>query len=169
MSTDRFFLSNGFASTVKWGVEYASVFHAFVAAHYRPHDLRNDTPELQAYRRQVAACKTAREVRTVLFSGKHLWRADMKAVEERIMEALLRQKFAAGTELARKLAAVEDTTIEAENEYHDNYWGVCVCEDCQLALAEHPTWGNRLGRLLTRIRDELRMAERPVVEDEIPV
>lgn len=64
-----------------------------------------------------------------------------------IMEKILRLKFKDPI-LWKKLWATEGGLIEG-NTWHDNTWGVCVCEKCA-DKDKH----NFLGRLLTKIRDE---------------
>jgi ribA/ribD-fused uncharacterized protein len=73
-------------------------------------------------------------------------RIDWLAVRVGMMDRLLRQKFAPGSELAAMLAAV-DGTIREGNPWGDTFWGV----DLATGKGE-----NNLGRLLMAIRDELR-------------
>src|SRR5690606_37875392 len=66
-------------------------------------------------------------------------------IKVEVMERLLRQKFAPGTELARKLVATGDAQLIEYNTWGDTFWGVC-----------DGTGQNWLGRLLMKIREELR-------------
>ena len=72
-------------------------------------------------------------------------RPDWEDIRVAVMDGLLRQKFAPGTELAAKLAAI-DGTIQEGNTWGDTFWGV------DLATGQGE---NRLGRLLMAIREEL--------------
>jgi predicted NAD-dependent protein-ADP-ribosyltransferase YbiA (DUF1768 family) len=66
------------------------------------------------------------------------------------MEAALRKKFAI-PELREKLLATGDAWLEEGNHWHDNFWGVCHCIDCQDEMG----W-NHLGKLLMKIRADIR-------------
>jgi predicted NAD-dependent protein-ADP-ribosyltransferase YbiA (DUF1768 family) len=75
-------------------------------------------------------------------------RIDWPQVRLGIMDDLLRQKFAAGSELATMLVAIDGHIAEG-NSWGDTFWGV------DLVTGEGE---NNLGRLLMTIRDELRAA-----------
>ena len=69
----------------------------------------------------------------------------------KVMEAILRMKFAPGTKLAQQLIDFKEPLVEW-NTWHDNDWGHCYCgrEACA------GVGKNNLGKILTRIRDDLR-------------
>lgn len=177
VSQDLGFLSLGTPCQVKWGETYQSVYAAFVGAHFKPKDPAQDTPERKTFRVRVRCCRTNREVRTTLLQGEAHWRDDLRkptpaakriGLQERIMEHLLRQRFAPGTQDAAKLLEVTDEEIVLLNNFHDCFWGLCSCDSCVEQVAEHPDRGNRAGKVLTRIRDELRMLAEASVEPPIP-
>jgi ribA/ribD-fused uncharacterized protein len=62
----------------------------------------------------------------------------------RIMRLLLRQKFAPGSELAKKLIATGNVEIIEGNDHGDTFWGVCK------GIGK-----NELGMLLMDIRAQL--------------
>jgi len=68
-----------------------------------------------------------------------------------VMEYLLTQKFAPGTELAESLRRTGNQPLVEGNRWHDNFWGVCECSKCRTQGAT-----NHLGVLLMKIRRELR-------------
>lgn len=70
-------------------------------------------------------------------------RPDWEDVKLNVMRDLLRQKFAFGTELSRKLRATGDMELVEGNDWGDTYWGVCRGEG-----------ENHLGQLLMQIRQE---------------
>lgn len=80
------------------------------------------------------------------FSKTMVVRPDWHEVRVGIMADLLAQKFAAGSELAARLMAI-DGAIEEGNGWGDRFWGV------DLATGEGE---NRLGRMLMEIRERLR-------------
>jgi ribA/ribD-fused uncharacterized protein len=82
------------------------------------------------------------------FSRSMEVRPDWHDVRLGLMEKLLRQKFAAGSELAGRLVTV-DGLIEEGNGWGDVFWGI----DLKTGEGE-----NNLGRLLMAIRDELTAA-----------
>lgn len=73
-----------------------------------------------------------------------------------IMENILRAKFSV-PELREKLVATGDAYIEEGNHWHDNKWGNCTCERCKSIEGE-----NHLGKLIMKIRDQLRKKEKTI-------
>lgn len=72
-------------------------------------------------------------------------RPDWEFVKDRVMLAVLRQKFRPGTPLADKLLATGDLYLEETNTWGDKYWGV-----------SGGVGKNRLGELLMQVRTELK-------------
>lgn len=72
-------------------------------------------------------------------------RPDWEQVKIEVMEKLLRQKFAKGTQLAQALIATENEELIEGNTWKDTFWGVC-----------NGVGTNYLGKLLMKIRSELR-------------
>jgi ribA/ribD-fused uncharacterized protein len=66
-------------------------------------------------------------------------------VRVRVMEQVLRRKFAPGSELAGRLLATGDAELVEGNDWNDRFWGVCRGKG-----------ENHLGRLLMKIREELQ-------------
>ena len=56
-------------------------------------------------------------------------------------------KFTQNEELKEKLLATENEELVEGNTWHDTYWGVC-----------NRRGKNKLGKILMRIREELRDA-----------
>jgi ribA/ribD-fused uncharacterized protein len=76
--------------------------------------------------------------------------ANWNGVRLQVMEKLLRQKFAPGTALAQQLLDTGDEELIEGNWWNDTYWGVCR------GVGE-----NNLGKLLMKLREELRCTEVP--------
>ena len=74
-------------------------------------------------------------------------RPDWERVKTGIMEDIVRAKFTAHPELARQLAATGEMPLIEGNRWHDTFWGV----DAGTGRGE-----NRLGRILMKVRAELR-------------
>lgn len=83
-------------------------------------------------------------------------RANMKpnwdSIRVEVMRRLLKQKFQVGTELAKRLRATRNMKLEEGNWWHDNFWGICMCNRCRFRGQ------NMLGKLLMERREELRKA-----------
>lgn len=77
-------------------------------------------------------------------------RDDWEQNKLNVMETALRKKFAI-PELQEKLLATGDAWLEEGNYWHDNFWGVCHCIDCQDERGR-----NNLGKLLMKIRADIR-------------
>jgi ribA/ribD-fused uncharacterized protein len=76
-------------------------------------------------------------------------RADWEEIKIPVMSSALRKKFS-DPDLKAKLLATENQYLEEGNTWHDNFWGVCHCLNCQDIMAH-----NYLGKLLMELRTEL--------------
>lgn len=77
-------------------------------------------------------------------------RPDWDEVKLGIMEDVVRAKFTQSRELATKLLATGDKVLVEGNRWGDTYWGV----------SSHTGQGeNHLGKILMKVRDELRRRE----------
>ena len=65
-----------------------------------------------------------------------------------VMEDVLRTKFN-NTEMKTLLNKTGDKPIMFINNFHENYWGKCICDDCK-----HKEKLNHYGDILTKIRDD---------------
>lgn len=171
---DRAFLSNGFGFSVRWGIDFPSAWHAYCGSHFFPKT--GASPEQRAVAIRIA-CGSASDARTTLLANRHLWRAELQesqplaarmAFQEKVMDCILRIKFGPQSPLHKLLLAVPDRMIVEVNSFHDNFWGVCNCgsDECQ---RKQTLGGNRLGKLLTRLRDEYRAIASNVQPDAVPV
>ncbi len=77
-------------------------------------------------------------------------RSNWEEIKFAWMEDLLRQKFS-DLELAVRLLATGERELVEGNTWHDNIWGDCCCPRCKAKPGQ-----NHLGRLLMKIRTELR-------------
>lgn len=125
------FLSNFLVHAVHLdGAAYLSVEHAFQAAKTLDHTKRKPFQELMT-------CSEAKHL------GRRLpLRADWESVKDRVMLALLREKFAGS--LKDDLLATGKAKLIEGNTWGDTYWGVCRGEGM-----------NMLGLLLMQVRHEL--------------
>ena len=72
-------------------------------------------------------------------------REDWNDVKLQVMEFVLEHKFTPSTVWCDKLMKCEEPIVE-RNNWHDNYWGSCVCDRCD------NQGQNNLGKLLTKIK-----------------
>lgn len=70
-------------------------------------------------------------------------------ISPNIMREILIEKFSL-PDLSEMLKSTGDAYIEEGNHWHDNRWGHCTCEKCQLKDGQ-----NLLGKILMEIREEL--------------
>lgn len=130
------FLSNFYPARVTYeDIEYSSVevaYQASKAADKLDRDMIHDLPAAEAKR-----------------VGKIIEiRKDWEQVKVIIMKRLLIHKFS-DKDLENKLLETGDSYIVEGNFWHDNFWGVCYCKECE-GKGE-----NVLGELLMAIRDNL--------------
>lgn len=78
-------------------------------------------------------------------------RSDWEEIKDDIMYQVVKDKFTQNEILRVKLLNTGDEYLEEDNVWHDNYWGVCQCVKCQDKIGK-----NKLGKILMRVREELR-------------
>lgn len=140
---DFAFLSNFYTmSPFEWeGTTYPTAEHAFQAAKCARADDR----------KLFLACSKPSEARAL---GRRVrLREGWDDARLSVMESVLRAKFAL-PELRRKLLDTGTTKIIHSNNWHDNFWGRCICP----MHARRPG-KNHLGYLLMKIRDELKQQQ----------
>lgn len=64
-----------------------------------------------------------------------------------IMESILISKFS-DVHLCIKLIDTKPYELIEGNRWHDNFWGICYCQNCIFRVQD-----NNLGKLLMKIRD----------------
>ena len=74
-------------------------------------------------------------------------RSDWEQIKNKIMYEVCYAKFTQNPELKEKLLLTGDEELVEGNTWHDTYWGVC-----------NRRGKNKLGKILMRIREELRDA-----------
>jgi len=133
------FLSNFWPSEIEFeGSTYATVEHAYQAA---------KTLDLEE-RRRIAGLATPAEAKR---AGRALTpRADWEQVKFEVMEGCVRQKFATHAELRELLIDTGDAELEEGNTWGDRVWGVYEGQG-----------ENRLGKILMKVREELRATPAP--------
>jgi len=133
------FLSNFFLCDILYdGLLFGSVEAAFQAMKCQTHKERVPFEEMSPRQARTAGRKIA-------------LRSDWEQRKLVLMYMLVKQKFASNAELRAKLLFTGDTELVEGNRWHDNYWGNCECTRCQ-----NMTGRNFLGKILMRVRKELR-------------
>ncbi len=142
---DRFnneneFLSNFYPHPVYYeGITYRTVEHAYQAAKSFSVSVRK---WIASAPRPGTAKMLGKKIKVI--------RPDWKKVKDNIMLKLLRKKFN-NPHLRDLLLATGDEKLIEGNYWHDNYWGNCTCSKCKRIIGK-----NMLGKLLMKIRKELR-------------
>ena len=78
-------------------------------------------------------------------------RSDWDNVKYDIMLEVLRAKFQ-DEYLKTKLLETDPQYLEETNYWHDNFFGNCICDKCKNIEGK-----NYLGKILMKIRDELKV------------
>ncbi|MCU0496553.1 MAG: NADAR family protein [Anaerolineae bacterium] len=136
------FLSNFYHTPLTWeGDEYPTIEHAFQAA-------KTDHPEERRRLRETPSPLVVKRL-----GRKVTLRSDWEQVKLDIMADLLRQKFTRYPDLRDLLLATGDLEIIEGNTWDDRFYGAVWDETEQRWIGE-----NHLGKILMRIREELRSA-----------
>lgn len=113
---------------------------------------------------QAAKCANASE--RLLFStlqpaeakkaGKKVkLREDWEDIKVDVMREIIRTKFTDNPDLAVKLHGTGQAELIEENNWHDNFWGNCVCTRCKSITGK-----NILGSLLMELRSTYQSKDR---------
>jgi len=95
--------------------------------------------------------RTGRDAREAKYRGRlSPLRDDWEQIKDAIMLLVVLAKFNSNPGLAKKLKATGNAILIEENYWHDNYWGNCLCANC-----ENKQPHNMLGRILMRVRRTL--------------
>jgi ribA/ribD-fused uncharacterized protein len=125
------------------GITYPTVEHAYQAA-------KTDIPALRA---EIAVCGKPGTAKRL---GRRLTlRQGWEDEKLEVMEDLLRQKFAPGTQLARWLLGTGYQALIEGNAWGDRFWGVS-CPGPRSLGYSLGLGMNHLGTLLMHIREDLR-------------
>jgi len=137
---DYFFLSNFYMCPVKGASDiiYPSSEHSYMS-------YKNDNKEDHL---KLASLKTAREARD--FGQIITLRPNWDDVRYNAMKTTLRDKFTRNVKLGQRLLATGDRQLVEGGNWHDLYFGICLCENHQ------GDGRNALGQILMEIRDELK-------------
>lgn len=139
-SGDHLFLSNFYT----WRVNHDN--HTWPSAEHAYQAAKTLSPEEKRY---ILHARTPGEAKR---RGRMATlRDDWEDVKDSVMMEILESKFSRSQGmLARHLLETGRGLLVEGNTWHDNYWGVCYCNNC-------PGHGkNRLGRTLMAVRRSLR-------------
>ncbi len=120
---------------------YASTEHAYQASKFLDERIRE---------RFRFAGVTPGDAKYWAHNMKKQVREDWEQVNVGIMRDLLKQKFTYSI-LKRKLIATFQAELIEGNVWHDNFWGSCICPNCE-QMGPGENW---LGKLLTELRNSL--------------
>lgn len=137
------FLSNFWPCAIRHeGLIYPSTEHAFQAA-----------KTLVLADRKIVQNATTPGIAKRL--GRELViRPDWDTIRVDVMRALTMEKFLFHRALCYELLSTSDIPLVEGNTWHDNFWGVCWCDRCQITQEGH----NNLGKILMEVRETLRAA-----------
>ena len=109
---------------------------------------------------QAAKCKNYKDAELILAcneprKAKKLGRKveikdNWNDIKLGIMFSLVEEKFFTNLNLAESLLKTEDSILIEGNNWHDNYWGNCTCNNCSSTFGK-----NWLGRILMITRSKL--------------
>lgn len=116
---------------------------------YQAMKMPKDRSDLRA---EISAMGPYQAKKAIRDKKKYPWRADWtKELSLKVMEFILKVKFAAGTNWEEKLLATENQEIIEVNNWHDQFWGNCICPECSPSDGQ-----NHLGKILMKIREGKR-------------
>lgn len=137
------FLSNFFVSPIYYnGLMYPTVEHLYQARKTLNSDQRD---EIRIAETPGQAKRLGRKVEL---------RANWEEIKIPIMHECLLLKFSnENVSLQTKLLASGQHMLIEGNKWHDNFWGICNCDNCRRLSGK-----NNLGKLLMLIREEYRLS-----------
>jgi len=158
-----FFLSNFYPCEIKHkGISYPSVEHYYVAQKFRGmqfyggyHFTEPDFKEMISSIKDPSDAKKLGRTRKI--------RSDWDSIKDDVMSFGVTYKFTKHQDLKDMLLATGDDHIIEGNYHHDNYWGDCRCDNCNLKGGGE----NKLGILQMSIRESIKDEEKPSLEDRV--
>lgn len=133
----KFYLSNFYPCNVDYeGIMYPSSEHAYQASKVLDEKTRREVAQLIF---PAAAKKVGQKLKLRPF-----W----KEIKIGIMADIVRAKFTQNEDCKIRLLATGDEELIEYNTWQDRYWGVCDGQG-----------ENHLGRILMKVRDELRQED----------
>lgn len=131
-----FFLSNYYTCNVKIeGISYTNTESAFQSMKTNNMNIRKSFSTLNPSK----AKSKGRKVQL---------REDWEDVKDDIMYKVVSEKFKQNNDLRLKLISTGDEELIEGNDWNDTYWGV-----------SHGKGRNMLGKILMKVRDELKYAD----------
>lgn len=141
---EHYWLDNMYPCTIWWDsylpdLKFKAVEYGFV--YFKVAD-----PEL---RKQVLECPDPYEAKA--FGRSVPMRSDWDEIKFGIMYELVKKKFQQHQELRYKLQQTGNVMLIEGNDWDDNIWGDCICEDCRDIPGQ-----NFLGKILMSLRVQYR-------------
>ena len=130
------------------GIYYRTVEHFFQAMKFK--DIE--------HRKRIAAMPSPFDAKREGRQCRDLIVKDWDKIKQSAMWTALKWKFREETRWGKILKSTGDMDIVEWNNWHDNYWGWCVCERCTNNRIEDPK--NKLGKMLMGIRLTYKSEER---------
>ena len=138
-SRENFFLSNFYNAYLDYeGVVFCSTEAAFQAAKTLDVEERKKIARMSPSESKKAGRKVA-------------LRRDWESVKDKVMYDVCLAKFTMNESLKERLLATGDEELVEGNEWHDNYWGNCTCDNCKDIPGR-----NQLGKTLMKVRADIR-------------
>ena len=138
-SRGNFFLSNFYNAYLDYeGVVFCSTEAAFQAAKTLDIEERKKIARMSPSESKKAGRKVA-------------LRRDWESVKDKVMYDVCLAKFTMNESLKERLLATGDEELVEGNEWHDNYWGNCTCDNCKDIPGR-----NQLGKTLMKVRADIR-------------
>lgn len=143
--TDEYEMYSNFYPCVIYhkGIKFPTLEHAYQAMKTNDHSFWKLISNLPADKAWLA------RRRGRVIKARPDWDDQVRLM---VMEELLRKKFSQ-TKFKNKLLSTGDEPLEEGNWWHDNFYGNCTCgkrKECE------PQGENHLGKMLMKIREELR-------------
>jgi len=137
------FLSNFFMCAITYdGIVYPSTEHAYQAAKAMNH----------VDKIRISRLKTPGEAKRE--GRKIAMRPDWDQIKDQVMYDICKMKFSIPY-FKTQLLLTGDAFLQEGNNWHDNYWGVCGCNNCPQHRVFPKEQQNHLGKVLMQIRAEL--------------
>lgn len=128
---------------------YSSVQNAYVAAKTNNPSTRRRISEMNPWQAKWFGKRIFKENLSV----NPEWNDDFRIW---LMEELIFQKFSLNVDLKEKLIETGDRKIIEGNNWHDNFFGVCLCGKCSEDKKRPAEQHNHLGIILMDVRDKLK-------------
>lgn len=138
----------GFFGEYRWLSNFWDCSIWFEGIHYLNSESAYQAAKIVAKERNLFAFCSASKAKKIWKNLPLLYtQKEWDAIKYNVMASIIFEKFCRNIDLREKLVDTGNKYLEETNNWHDNFWGHCICEKCK-----NEEKLNNLGKILEKTR-----------------